>query len=318
MKRDSSLSLNMKVTVHAFEGENNFSAPFCVYFAIDDDEVACLELGTTCMFPFSKTSDTFQIIVKETSTDKCLGRVTMKLDIIYKVKPQPLKHWITLFDDPSVDVYDGNYLEDDLDPPRILLSYEILKITEDNVIDPNSAISLRNEIKTSPALITGSKTGTITETRVKHEKVVVRYSVTHKSETVTKSMTNVKITEEVTDGDKTDVKTFEKTTQKNYCENDMNHKNSIHNEKELNSSKSHYEKIMIDEETETDKVNIVDMEVIENETNAMKKKMEQLIEENIKLTHEINNLGTKNRESSTKHQSEIKEYKEYKIGRAHV
>ena len=127
MKRTSSNCFNIKIAVHKFIGETTSNPPLSISFYIDGNESGYLELGRPAIFRVQKNANNIQIGVKDSSTNKVLGSISMMLKEMHKIKMQMSKHWVTLFDDPEDDVYDGNYAEDDIEVPRILLSYEVFK-----------------------------------------------------------------------------------------------------------------------------------------------------------------------------------------------
>ena len=145
MKDDQSISLNIKLTIYQFEGENSFSGSYNAFLKIDGKELGQFTLGVPSIFPLLKSSSYFQIIIKESLTNNSLGSLTMTLNELYKLKAHNNKHWVTLFEDPEDDIYDGDYKEDDMEVPRILIYHEILRIKTDIPIDCNIPIMKREE-----------------------------------------------------------------------------------------------------------------------------------------------------------------------------
>jgi len=131
MKSDPSINQGIRIGIHGYESENSKN-PSAIYgvFNIEREKIGHLNLGSYSLFPLSKTADTFQIIICDAKTNRSLGSLTMMLYEIYSLTTQQGKHWVTLFDDPDDDVYDGDYVEDDIEVPRALISYEVMKVQE--------------------------------------------------------------------------------------------------------------------------------------------------------------------------------------------
>jgi chromosome segregation ATPase len=252
-------------------------------------------MGTTSIFPFDKTSDTFQIIVREEGTRRRFGSVTMKLDEIYKLKLSSFKHWISLFENTEDDVYNGNYNEDDTELPRVLLSYEIIKIVTEDCLNPDSAISTPEDIEELKEMHTEIKT----ETRIRQEKVVTRYSVIKNNQTVTQSTTNFRITEEYKNGDKMNSKVYENNSKELF--------KRIGDGKETNTKGRGVELI---EDTENN-----DRKGIDEEMEELRRRIKVLMEENERLRSQLKEAQleseTNKKEAINKYYSEIREYKEH-------
>lgn len=268
MKSDPTLTSSIKVTVHCFEGESNFSEPFYVCFRIGRKEVGRLQLGTPSTFPLTKTSDTFQLMVLETSSNKSLGSLSMAVDEVYKLKKYASKHWVTLFEDPDDDVYDGNYIEDDSEVPRLLISYEISKTK----VATETSISIKKEEEKVPSTQKDEvRTETVmSETKIGEDNVV--YTVTRREETITKRNTKV-------------------TTETNEVPIEGETKSSTFTSK-------------IPQEVEMPKI---DMKLKE-EKSFFNKSIKDLKEENEKLRNEIKNLENKKKELLEKYGGEVGDY----------
>lgn len=276
MNNDSALTFSLKVTVHRFEGESNFSAPFHVCFKLDGKEVGRLQLGTPSVFPLSKTFDTFQLIVIETSTNRSLGSLSMALEEVHKLKKYAGKHWVTLFEDPDDDIYDGNYMEDDAEVPRLLISYEIVKT---KVTTETTTFVSKKEEKV-PEVHDEVKTETVTsETKIGEDNVV--YTVTRREETVTKR--NTKVTSET--------KEMPVETKSSTVTNTTNTTNTKTQEIEMPK---------VDLKLGEEK-NILEKSILD-------KTIKELKEANDKLRNEINNLEDKKKEFLGKYQTELKDY----------
>jgi len=64
------------------------------------------------------------LLVKK--TPNTFGSVTFNMAKLAHSKERSLIQWVTLYDDPSDDLYDGTLGVDDEYPPRLLLEYTIL------------------------------------------------------------------------------------------------------------------------------------------------------------------------------------------------
>eukprot|EP00826_Nyctotherus_ovalis_P037728 TRINITY_DN3468_c0_g1_i1.p1 TRINITY_DN3468_c0_g1~~TRINITY_DN3468_c0_g1_i1.p1 ORF type:complete len:961 (+),score=382.36 TRINITY_DN3468_c0_g1_i1:222-3104(+) len=132
MNVNPSPGLRIKVAVHKFEAENpKFAAPVHALFNVNKGAPSRLGIGTAYTFPIQRSDKSFQLTVKDTATNRSLGSLTMSLTEIFRFNSQNKMHWVTLFEDPEDDIYDGNYTENDEEVPRVLVSYEILNLTED-------------------------------------------------------------------------------------------------------------------------------------------------------------------------------------------
>jgi len=271
MKSDPTLSFSIKITIHRFEGESDFSQPFCVCFRIGGKEAGRLQLGTPSTFPLTKTCDTFQLMVLETSTNKSLGSLSMALDEVHKLKKYANKHWVTLFEDPDDDVYDGNYLEDDSEVPRLLISYEVLKT---KVTTETSISTSKKEEKIPNMHKDEVRAETVTsETKIGEDNMV--YTVTRREETITKRNTKI-VTE-------TSEVPIESETKSNILTSTSN---------------------KTPQEAEVPKIDLK----VEEEKNMLNKNIKDLKEENDKLRNEIRNLENKKKEFLGKYEEEVENY----------
>eukprot|EP00826_Nyctotherus_ovalis_P066534 TRINITY_DN9842_c0_g3_i1.p1 TRINITY_DN9842_c0_g3~~TRINITY_DN9842_c0_g3_i1.p1 ORF type:complete len:292 (-),score=109.43 TRINITY_DN9842_c0_g3_i1:18-893(-) len=148
MKSENSANMQIRIAIHGFEGEKD-RKPSSVYgvLKIEREKIGSLNFGSHSLFPLPKLADTFQILVHDVKTNLSLGSLTMMLDEILSLPSRQGKHWVTLFDDSDDDVYDGDYVEDDMEAPRVLISYEVMK-----------AQDALNETQGNDRVIFGSKT----------------------------------------------------------------------------------------------------------------------------------------------------------------
>jgi len=119
---------DFQITVHSFECENaDFSDPLTVLIKFGSNlNWTELFLENLHTFPITDFNQSFQILIKNGITNESLGSISLRLDEVKRLKAQLRKHWVTLFDDPDDDLYDGDYMEDDSDVPRILISYQLM------------------------------------------------------------------------------------------------------------------------------------------------------------------------------------------------
>eukprot|EP01022_Parablepharisma_sp_SALTPOND_P012477 TRINITY_DN1604_c0_g1_i1.p1 TRINITY_DN1604_c0_g1~~TRINITY_DN1604_c0_g1_i1.p1 ORF type:complete len:1238 (-),score=212.89 TRINITY_DN1604_c0_g1_i1:6350-10063(-) len=144
--QEPTLIPHIAITVHAFEGEDSsLSVPINVCLSVDKQQDNNLSLETPSAIPLSETSEYFQILVTEQDTGNSLGTLSMKLEEIYRLTPQLRKHWVTLFEDPEDDAYDGDYMEDDVEVPRLLISYELQRIEQHTEFTEEKMLTSENE-----------------------------------------------------------------------------------------------------------------------------------------------------------------------------
>eukprot|EP00826_Nyctotherus_ovalis_P026770 TRINITY_DN20879_c0_g1_i1.p1 TRINITY_DN20879_c0_g1~~TRINITY_DN20879_c0_g1_i1.p1 ORF type:complete len:188 (-),score=32.18 TRINITY_DN20879_c0_g1_i1:12-575(-) len=92
----------------------------------DRKESVRVEFNSLYTFDVPKEAEKFQINVHEARSGNSLGSFSMALDEVKELDAKFNKHWVTLFEDPNDDLYDGDYLDNDIEAPRVLISYEIL------------------------------------------------------------------------------------------------------------------------------------------------------------------------------------------------
>jgi len=148
MNANSSQGLRIKITVHKFEAENpKYTAPVHGLFNVNKGTANRLGIGTAYTFPIQKTDKSFQITIKDTATNRSLGSLTMSLLEIFRSNSQTKMHWVTLFEDPDDDIYDGNYTENDEEVPRALISYEVLNLTAEDKANAGWQDKIKNLCK---------------------------------------------------------------------------------------------------------------------------------------------------------------------------
>ena len=83
-------------------------------------------IGKSTTINLTSSNSILQLIAQSQLNN--LGSVSFNLnEIIELERGHGKRHWITLFDDEEDNIYDGDYEEDDVDFPRVLLSYKIIK-----------------------------------------------------------------------------------------------------------------------------------------------------------------------------------------------
>ena len=87
--------------------------------------IQTVPFNETTIVSLPPSSPSLQLMVR--SSSRPLGSVGFKLPELLELNHNvERKHWITLFDDEDDNLYDGDYGEDDIDQPRILLLYQII------------------------------------------------------------------------------------------------------------------------------------------------------------------------------------------------
>ena len=131
----------MNVQVHdvAFEtgtadGKEKEEVGFYVYRNMKFVDMCDLEDPHTVMVPLrsAKPEEVVRIIVQNQEDDEFFGAVSLGLRRYFLhadvIKDKVYKQWITLFDDPEDDEFDGDLEVDDEDLPKILVSFAITEV----------------------------------------------------------------------------------------------------------------------------------------------------------------------------------------------
>jgi len=88
----------------------------------------------------AKPEEVVRVIIQNQSDDEFHGSISLHLQNYFineeAKKDYWYKQWITLFDDPEDDHYDGNLEEDDDEDPRILVEFMITQVPMSNKSSP--------------------------------------------------------------------------------------------------------------------------------------------------------------------------------------
>ena len=80
----------------------------------------------------AKPQEVVRVIVQNQDDDEFFGSISVPLKKYFLsdtlVKNHAYKQWITLFDDPEDDEYDGDFEVDDEDHPKIQVSFAITEV----------------------------------------------------------------------------------------------------------------------------------------------------------------------------------------------
>ena len=93
-----------------------------------------LEEPHTVMVPLrnAKPEEVLRVIVQNLDDEEFFGSISVPLKKYFLndtiVKNHEYKQWITLFDDPEDDEYDGDLEDDDEDHPKICLSFTLTEV----------------------------------------------------------------------------------------------------------------------------------------------------------------------------------------------
>ena len=93
-----------------------------------------LEEPHTIMVPLrnAKPQEVVRVIVQNQDDDEFFGSISVPLKKYFLgegvEKNHEYKQWITLFDDPEDDEYDGDFEVDDEDHPKIQVSFAITEV----------------------------------------------------------------------------------------------------------------------------------------------------------------------------------------------
>jgi len=135
------MDVYLQIGIHGYEGEYNQSS---IYGLINTDNIKTqLELNSIYPINIPSNVERFQVLIYDIETNNVLGSFSMALDEIKNLDVKYNKHWVTLFENPNDDLYDGDYIEDDIETPRILFSYEILECKDliNDIKETSSKIS---------------------------------------------------------------------------------------------------------------------------------------------------------------------------------
>ena len=99
-------------------------------------DCADLEDPHTIMVPLknAKPEEVVRIIVQNLDDEEFFGSISVPLKKYFLheniIKNHEYKQWITLFDDPEDDEFDGDLEEDDEDHPKLLVSFAITEVQQ--------------------------------------------------------------------------------------------------------------------------------------------------------------------------------------------
>ena len=131
--------LNVRVHDIDFEpgehdGKDKEEVGFYTYRNMKFVDCSDLEEPHTIMVPLrnAKPQEVVRVIVQNQDDDEFFGSISVPLKKYFLsdtlVKNHEYKQWITLFDDPEDDEYDGDFEVDDEDHPKILISFAITEV----------------------------------------------------------------------------------------------------------------------------------------------------------------------------------------------
>ena len=105
-------------------------------------DCADLESPHTVMVPLraAKPEEVVRIIVQNLEDEEFFGSISVPLKKYFLneniIKNHEYTQWMTLFDDPEDDEYDGDFEEDDPDHPKILVTFSITEVQGGSGGDP--------------------------------------------------------------------------------------------------------------------------------------------------------------------------------------
>ena len=83
------------------------------------------------ILPLVAPTDRIRFVIKETSSDAIVGCISFSTELFLAYNGQVVAKWITLFDSPDDDEYDGDFTEDDEEAPRAL--FHLVIDTAENI-----------------------------------------------------------------------------------------------------------------------------------------------------------------------------------------
>eukprot|EP01022_Parablepharisma_sp_SALTPOND_P036607 TRINITY_DN999_c0_g1_i13.p1 TRINITY_DN999_c0_g1~~TRINITY_DN999_c0_g1_i13.p1 ORF type:complete len:945 (+),score=193.94 TRINITY_DN999_c0_g1_i13:2164-4998(+) len=87
--------------------------------------------NNTLTLPLDSSNSTLQLVVRSASPQpesRPLGSVGFQVpELLTLERGAERRHWVTLFDDEDDNLYDGDYEENDIDLPRVLLAYQVIE-----------------------------------------------------------------------------------------------------------------------------------------------------------------------------------------------
>ena len=120
------------------EGKAKEDAGFYVYRNMKFVDMCDLDDPHTVMVPLknAKPEEVVRLIVQNQEDDEFFGSISLPLRRYFLhadvIKDKVYKQWVTLFDDPEDDEFDGDLEVDDDDLPKILVSFAITEVTGAN------------------------------------------------------------------------------------------------------------------------------------------------------------------------------------------
>ena len=116
------------------DGKDKEEVGFYTYRNMKFVDCSDLEEPHTIMVPLrnAKPQEVVRVIVQNQDDDEFFGSISVPLKKYFLsdtlVKNHEYKQWITLFDDPEDDEYDGDFEVDDEDHPKIQISFAITEV----------------------------------------------------------------------------------------------------------------------------------------------------------------------------------------------
>ncbi len=132
MKDTESEPSAVQLCVEAMECELSVdTSQFHIDFALDKAVKCTSTFNAQVTVPFSRSNSHLQLTVRSAAPQpesRPMGSISLSLlELLSLNRETEAKHWITLFDDEDDNVYDGDYQEDDIDMPRVLVTYRVVR-----------------------------------------------------------------------------------------------------------------------------------------------------------------------------------------------
>ncbi|EAR82662.2 hypothetical protein TTHERM_01099090 (macronuclear) [Tetrahymena thermophila SB210] len=126
----------MYLTIEDYQFDNKkIQSSFECRVSINDLELDVLSLHKVSLeIPIYSYGDSLNLFFVNTKNE-LIGSITFPLELFSDQKI--VKRWITLFD-PEDDNYDGDFLEDDTEVPRVLLNFQMSQISNEYISQEQS------------------------------------------------------------------------------------------------------------------------------------------------------------------------------------
>mgnify|MGYP001363899688 CR=1 FL=1 len=116
---------------------------------LNESNLDTFQLGddfSRSILPIISAKDRVRFVIKDSNTDSIVGCVSFSTELFLANKGCVITHWITLFDSPEDDEYDGDFSEDDDEAPKALFRFVVdsalnIKQLEETLLNNGNPLS---------------------------------------------------------------------------------------------------------------------------------------------------------------------------------